>query len=647
MSKSHIINLTIINNTPFDFQYNDDYFQFGRLAENNNFPPTILSGQTAKVQCCESDGGLACSGWVKYLTQGKELFFCFSNPVAGKNGINLGLTNLAWNNMHSQYDNGITVFLPINEDNLWFTGHISSTDSSDNEARWEVNYVDLNNVILSNLQMDDVVTAFNNVSTNGVRQYYTCDVSPTNITGLALSHFKGISSFGEKLIFSHPNLVVPPAQNGKYIIADKITVSNQGVTNLTADTDHPGWVHPCSSQACGSFMALGIQATASNPSKISEIEIHDIRKTQLNQPMTLLGSIKRTGINVNGVGMTRELSGTYLVAAVDSNNLTIYRSSTTDLLGVFPDFEPIIEVTDFPESGAGLALITQKNGDIFLIALNSEEDSSNNHIALFKLDFINKKVNQVGTNKAMNIPGISDTITLLKYYLVAIIAASPAIGISLQILLNQYGDYLNSCFRWGKGVSIKDSINLEVYATDRNVIPLSSIPLVGSNKDFSLVKWQSNAKRWPNSGITVGITTANGYYLNIVNGGGLSGNNASITTDKTEVGSNEKFTIVVLDAVHGYFALQTANGQYLTAVAGGGQGNSNDPINTNSKVATTLDKLTLVEQPDQTFALKTSLGTYLSAVNGGGNSDPKQAINTNSTQIGDNERFGFNVINQK
>lgn len=492
--------------------------------------------------------------------------------------------------------------------------------------------------------MDDVLTAYNNISPVGTREYYECNNPPTLPTGMIQSHFKGISAFAEKIIFSSPNIDIFPTQNGKYLIADKITNGNQGSTELTVETDHPGWIHPCSSQACGSFLALGIQDSADNPSKTSQIEIYDIRKTQINQKMTLLGVINRNDDGVNGIGMTREISGTYLVAGVNGNKLKVYRSSSNDLLGSPPVFTEIFYDDNFPESGSGLALITQKNGDIYLMALNANDDTSDNHIALFQLDFTNQKAVQVGSNRDMPVTGVSDTILIAIAQSAIIAEYNPALSAAIMTLLAFGSQFLSNSFRWGKGVNIRDSINLEVYASDRNVIPLSNFPVIGSAKDFSLVTWQSNAKRWPNNGIKVGIQTSGRQFLTAVNGGGQGGN-VAISTDKTQVGEFEKFTIVVKDAVHGYFALQTCNGQYLTAVNGGNVGTDNNPIQTNKTVGGVFETFTLEEQPDQTFAIKTSGGFYLSAVNGGGNSDSTQSINTNTTEIKENEIFGFAVIN--
>jgi hypothetical protein len=88
--------------------------------------------------------------------------------------------------------------------------------------------------------------------------------------------------------------------------------------------------------------------------------------------------------------------------------------------------------------------------------------------------------------KRMSIPGISDSLTILEAYLKN---AQPFWGPLLAGLLELGNDVLNSSFRWGKGLSITSATSMEIYATDRNVVPLSHLPNSGSKKDFSVVVW--------------------------------------------------------------------------------------------------------------------------------------------------------------
>lgn len=93
----------------------------------------------------------------------------------------------------------------------------------------------------------------------------------------------------------------------------------------------------------------------------------------------------------------------------------------------------------------------------------------------------------------MPIHGVSQTVRNVQYSIVAMVLFNPILGAALSGLLAKFGvSYLNSSFRWGKGLKISSEEKIEVYATDRNILPLSIIPKLGSNKDFSLVIWDKS-----------------------------------------------------------------------------------------------------------------------------------------------------------
>jgi len=90
---------------------------------------------------------------------------------------------------------------------------------------------------------------------------------------------------------------------------------------------------------------------------------------------------------------------------------------------------------------------------------------------------------------------MSDSVTLLQEYIAAIIVFNPVVGAALSVLLALGSGFLNSSFRWGKGLAITSPDTITVYASDRNVLPLSRIPLVGSDKDFSVVVWTNGSSQ--------------------------------------------------------------------------------------------------------------------------------------------------------
>lgn len=491
MSKIHVVQVTITNNTDSVFEYVNDWFDSGRVADGNSWPKNINPGQTVGITCYEKDWSMAgCSGWVQYKTNGSPVIFAFSNPSAGSNGIDIGNSASVWNNMSSQYGPGIKRAVRLQDESSWLIADIKNCGGDINQAVYDLKYCNTDVVTPGNIVMNDVEKTFNSVSSQGTRMYYKCDDAPTYITGLAESHFKGVASFNNKLIFSHTNLdPVASTEFGKYMIADKIVYGDQGTITNTFETAHKGWHHPGGEQACGSFLAMGIQENADGGGN-SEIQIYDIRKTQVNQPMQLLGSIKRSS-GINGVAMTQETGqdGKYIVAGINGNQLTIYKSKSANLMDT-ADFDEVCQLS-LDISGAGLALATQKDGTIYMFAFDADDAGTYNKMYLYKLSITDadKSVNRVGV-RDMPVPGMSDSITNLQYYIAAIMIFSPIIGAALTVLLAKGTSYLNSSFRWGKGMAITTEDNIEVYATDRNVLPLSRIPLIGSDKDFSVVKWR-------------------------------------------------------------------------------------------------------------------------------------------------------------
>jgi len=207
MSKIHVVQVTITNNTDSVFEYVNDWFDSGRVADGNSWPKNINPGQTVGITCYEKDWSMAgCSGWVQYKTNGAPVIFAFSNPTAGSNGIDIGNSASVWNNMSSQYGPGIKRAVRLQDESSWLIADIKDCGGDINQAVYDLKYCNTDVVTPCNIVMNDVEKTFSRVSSQGTRMYYKCDDAPTYITGLAESHFKGVASFNNKLIFSHTNL---------------------------------------------------------------------------------------------------------------------------------------------------------------------------------------------------------------------------------------------------------------------------------------------------------------------------------------------------------------------------------------------------------------------------------------------------------
>ncbi len=282
------------------------------------------------------------------------------------------------------------------------------------------------------------------------------------------------------------------------MLADQIVNAYQGEIEQTFTTLHDGWPHPCSAQACGSYLAMGIQQSDTAPgSDVSEIQILDIRGLQVNQPAILIQTIHIPDSGVNGVGMTREAGddGRYIVAGVNANFLTVWRSQ-----GPSPSspFTQILPPTAFEESGTGLALITQEgDGGVYILTINADGPNENSRLGLFKLDLTTSPPTcspRLGT-KNIPIETLSDSVKILEEYSAIIIFAA--------LVIAKYGaDQLNTSFRYGKGLAILSPYTIELYGSDRNVWPFSSMPApVDSDKDFSVLAWSSSINGAPGWGI--------------------------------------------------------------------------------------------------------------------------------------------------
>jgi hypothetical protein len=132
-------------------------------------------------------------------------------------------------------------------------------------------------IISNNIEISKVAPIFNSIGKSmadnfGFRHYHYLAptmVPPANPDQALHSHFKGIGRYGKYFILSHT--AVEPSTVEKLIIttSPKKGSNEQQISKIRETT---GFGHPCSLQVCGSFMALGLQATAKGSDK-SEIQI--------------------------------------------------------------------------------------------------------------------------------------------------------------------------------------------------------------------------------------------------------------------------------------------------------------------------------------------------------------------------------------
>ncbi len=459
----------------------------------------------------------------------------------------------------------------------------------------------------ANIEMNDVVAAFKRVSPNGTRVFYeSYHQYPTDSVGLYKSHFKGIASFNDNLIFTHTNLVPGGNPPGAIMIANKQPSGDQASISALYGTSpyHAGWSHPCSTQACGSFLAMGIQESDDSN---CDAEIHILDLTPLNnnaQPVSIgtIACVNKTGDQlslsaVNGVAMTKEHgdNGKYIVAGLQGNALTIYRSVNSVLNPAITDNQFYVAgetIQNFPRSGAGIALITQTDGSIFIIALDTDDNEGNNNsIYLCQLTISDSNVvcSAVIASQAMPVPGLSEAVRYATGpALAGIMIQDPVCGAFLTAF--SVANVLNTSFRWGKGLAITSPDDIEVYATDRDDLTTSQFSWpVDTKKDFSLVTWatiSAGSSVLPlNTPLTVGGTLAanNQQFFAVMQSDGSlcvyrgtpQNQGAYMWGSQATGGGGQFFTIVQADGnLCTYYGTQSQQGTCLwgsQALSDGGQ----------------------------------------------------------------------------
>ncbi len=103
MPKSHVIKLTVKNNSGYKLSDPKSWFDSGRVADGWNFPDPILPGQDGIVEMYEKDWSLTgCSGYVDYTLNMGTVTIGFSNPYVGSNKVGIGTDGKGvWDDMSS------------------------------------------------------------------------------------------------------------------------------------------------------------------------------------------------------------------------------------------------------------------------------------------------------------------------------------------------------------------------------------------------------------------------------------------------------------------------------------------------------------------------------------------------------------------
>jgi hypothetical protein len=101
MSKSHVVKLTIKNETGYEMTNPIPWFDSGRVADGWSIPTVIRSGEVHIVEMYEKDWSTAgCSGSINYDIGDGVITIAFSNPSVGSNKLGCGpATKRIWDDM--------------------------------------------------------------------------------------------------------------------------------------------------------------------------------------------------------------------------------------------------------------------------------------------------------------------------------------------------------------------------------------------------------------------------------------------------------------------------------------------------------------------------------------------------------------------
>lgn len=287
-----------------------------------------------------------------------------------------------------------------------------------------------------NPKIDDVPSAFNMIGKNGEKKY---------ISGLPLgleviqSHIQGISSSKEYIILSHNN-----HKSEKGIIC--VVNDNSKEMVYYFDTPAEGFNHPGGMQTIGDYLVVPIEMADETPK--SCIYFLDMsRMTDTVQPSFLPFYIERNSGKAGAVGITNFTAddGTekYILLVYDNGKIDVYLSGSGASI-MMPDFKDILFSTKMTQSDySSICLLTDVNNNIYVVGFRTKDMGLNNedHADLFKIDLTSQTISSC----------IQDRHMVTSHG-----------GISVGAL--------GVHFRYGAGIRIISNEQLQIYATQRNIL---------------------------------------------------------------------------------------------------------------------------------------------------------------------------------
>lgn len=279
-----------------------------------------------------------------------------------------------------------------------------------------------------NERIRDVRKVFDAVPDKGIYRHYSGDP----LIGL-IGHIQGMAQYNGYYILTqdHPGFGL-----GWMIIINRTKGKVVNYFNT------PEYNHPGGCQVIGDYLALAVETAEGSGGSVHFYSLKEL--TDSAQPVQLPPLIRRGSRGAGAVGITDAEVGfqrRYIVAVYDSREVTLYQSNGFSLDSGACSFEEIFEQRLSGRGADNLCLLTDIHGQVFLIALTSDEHgtTAEDWAELYRVDFERREISLVHSRHMYNTGGLPGL---------------PGIH-----------------FRFGAGLQISSPDEIWLYCSERNFIP--------------------------------------------------------------------------------------------------------------------------------------------------------------------------------
>lgn len=224
----------------------------------------------------------------------------------------------------------------------------------------------------ANPVVTDVVTAFQKVTTHGVKHSYRGD---PHVRDMGQSHLQGIAYYNQFLLvpsndigYDHAFICVID------IVASKLV--------MTFDMPDQALNHAGGCQVVGDIL---VQPVESGGGHTSNVHFYNLTKLSDSQAPTVFDYyLARPSVGTGAAGMTVcSVNGTdcFLLAAYNDGDIDFYLSNGTDLTAdgfEFTDWFSSSDTSKVPNDYSSVNLVTQADGRVYMIGFHTTQAGTGN-----------------------------------------------------------------------------------------------------------------------------------------------------------------------------------------------------------------------------------------------------------------------------